>query len=299
MEADQKIYELIETLDRLNQLLTSDDFENRENEVVNIIESLQPTIEVSSEFLSDRSRAKAYELRDVLSRFSDYSTVYRSAQAILRCIDKSNSILDKQPQEYEVTFELKKTYSDFKYSVISRLRQNFNKMLSIVRETNLQLVTSSLYNETLGDLLEKFYVPKLVEKMDYQLKSRIVPTSLGEIEVDIRAEKDTNIGWENLEKHKKREVLIVEVKTTVSKDDIKSLSKKSEAINENYEKESEIWKNNFKSETWMVSVYGWTPELKEFARNLDIKPIDQEELENLLQKFNLLHKGRRRWRRKY
>ena len=298
MEADKKIYELIEKLGRLNQLLTSDDLENRESEVITIIESLQPTIEVSSKFLSESSRAKAFELMEVLSRFSDYSNVYRSAWNILRCIDKSNSILDKQHQEYEVTFELKKTYSDFKNSVISRLRQNFNKMLSIVQETNLQLVSSSLYNETLGDLLEKFYVPKLIEKMGYQLKSRTVPTSLGEVEVDVRAEKDTNIGWENLEKYIKREVLIIEVKTTVSKGDIKSLSKKSKAINENYEKETEIWKNSFKSETWMVSVYGWTPELKKIARNHGIKVIDKEEMEELLEKFNLLHKGRRRWRTK-
>jgi hypothetical protein len=128
--------------------------------------------------------------------------------------------------------------------------------------------------------------------MGYQLKSRVVSTSIGDVQVDVRAEKDEITGFGNLEKHRKREVLIVEIKTTVKSEDLTALSKKRKAILDNYLKESEIWKYDFASETWMVACYGWNDRLKDYARSQNINPIDGEELHRMLRKYNLLDRSR-------
>jgi len=228
----------------------------------------------------------------VLSRFSDYSAIYQSASTILRCIERSINILDEQARHDEAASDLRSTYFDFRDLVNHQLLTNSRKISLLVKETNLLSLTSSVQNEVQGDLLEKYYVPVLIEKMGYQKKSRTVPTSLGEVEVDVRAEKDEGIGWENLEKLRRKDVIIVEVRTTVNKADFASFSKKSKAIIENYRKESEIWKYDLKTESWLVACYGWTDDLKRLARNLGIKPVDASDLEKMLKPYNLLNRAR-------
>lgn len=283
---------LVDSLGRFQEALFIEDPRIRDRETLRNVAPLIEEIEASYEYLSGISREHAHKLVEVLSPLSEYSKFYESTTSILRCIDRSIEVLQKVTHKDDAIFALEKTYSEFRDSIISSSNKNLDRSHSYLKTTNLDFLASSLLNEVTGDLLERYYVPKLVENMGYQLKSRTVPTSVGDVEVDIRAEKDKIIGLENLEKHKKKDVIIVETKATVNSEDIRSLSKKSKAILENYHKELEIWKYDFASETWIVACYGWNDELKNLARSLNIRPIDGEELENMLQKYNLLHRGR-------
>jgi hypothetical protein len=288
----ERILELTSLLSRFQQALTIEDPQTRDKETLKYAASLVDGIRASYDWLADIPRERAHELVDVLSPLLEYSRVYESTTAILRCIERSGEVLQKNIPQDEVATELAKTYGEFRDSIISASDRNFVRFNSYIKRANLALLTSSLLNEVTGDLLEKFYVPRLVERMGYQLKSRTVPTSIGDVEVDIRAEKDRVTGFENLEKLEKRNVLIVETKATVDSGDINSLSRKRESILENYRREAEIWRCDLALETWFVACYGWSEELKNLARRLNIIPIDGDELEEKLQEHNLLHRGR-------
>jgi len=291
-KTNQRIFTLLDRLIRFQEALALEEPRIRYREAFRAVTPLIEEIRVSYDYLADIPREHARKFVEVLASFSEYSTVHESTTSILQCIERSIEILRRAPRKDETTSALEKKYNEFKDTIISLSDRNLDEVNSYLKTTNLNSLTSSLLNQVTGDLLEKFYVPRLVENMGYQLKSRTVPTSIGDVEVDIRAEKDKIIGFENLEKHKKRDILIVEVKATVSSEDIHLLSRKSKAILENYKKELEIWKYDFASEIWIVACYGWNEELKNVARSLGVKPIDGAELESMLKKHNLLHRGR-------
>jgi hypothetical protein len=98
--------------------------------------------------------------------------------------------------------------------------------------------------------------------------------------------------FQNLGRLTRRDVLIVETKTTVNSHDIYDLLKKRKAINENYENDSKRWNYTLDFKTWLIACYGWDDNLKNRARRNDIVPIDDKELTYRLRSHNLLD-GRR------
>lgn len=288
----RKILELVDSLSRFQEALAIEDSRNRDQKTLEKATSLINDIETSYDYLVGIAGERAHELVNALNPLSTHSRINKSITSILRCIERSSGVLRQITREDETVYRLDRLYKEFRNSTNLLANRNFDRVHSYLETANLGFLTTSLLNEVIGNLLEFFYVPKLVKNMGYQLKSKTVPTSIGDIQVDVRAEKDEIIGFEDLEKHQKREVLIVEVKTTVRYEDITKLSRKNKAILDNYLKESKIWKYRFTSATWMVACYGWNDKLKEYARNQGIKPIDGEELQSMLRKYNLLYRSR-------
>ena len=294
----EEVHKLIDILHRFHDGLVAQDPSVREKETLENVAPLSAAIKTSAESLSGATRQQAFQLLEKIDPLFEYSTVYESTASILRCIERSINLLREASPSDELVSVLERTYASFKDAVISSSSRNAVRTLSYVQGKGLERLALSLLNELTGDLLEKFYLPKLVEEMGYQLKSRTVPTSIGEVEVDIRAEKDKLIGFEKLEKHTEKRVLIIEAKTTINSEDISKFSKKSKAIIENYQKDAAIWKYALHLETWIVACYGWNDDLKELAANVNILPIDTDKLENMLQEYSLLHKGRVPWRKR-
>ena len=287
-----RILRLLDSLRRFQRALAIEEPLIRDRETLQNVTSLIKDITASYEWLVGTQRERASDLLEVLKRLSAYSQIHESITSALLCVEKSSKILREITREDEASYELDRLYKEFRDSINSLANRNLGRAHSYLKTTKLDLLTSSLENELVGDLLERYYVPELVRRMGYQLKSRVVPTSIGDVQVDVRAEKDEIGGFENLERHRKRKVLIVETKATVKFEDITSLSKKRKAILDNYRKESEIWKYEFTSETWMVACYGWNDRSKDHARRQNIIPIDDEELGARLLRYNLLDKGR-------
>ena len=291
-QGTRRILRLIDSLRRLQEALEIEDQRARDMETLRNVTSLVDDIEGSYEWLVDAPRERAHELLEALEPLSAHSRLYESISSTLRCIEKSSEILGKITREDEAIYELYRVYDDFRDSIKSLADRSLARVRPYLKTARLDLLTSSLVNEVVGDLLERYYVPKLVKRMGYHEESRVVATPIGDVQVDVRAERDQITGFENLEKHQRKEVLIVETKATVEYKDITALSKKSKAILDNYLKASEIWKYKVKSETWMVACYGWDERLKDYAQRQNIIPIDNEELRRRLREYNLLDRGR-------
>lgn len=288
----ERILRLINSLRSLQKALAIEDPRARDEETLRNVMSLIKDVEDSYEWLVGTPRERAHELLEVLEPLSTHAKIYESISSTLRCIEKSSEMLGKISREDEAVYDLYRVYNEFKESIKSFADRSLARVRPYLKTAQLDLLTSSALNEILGDRLERYYVPKLVKRMGYQLKSRVVSTSIGDVQVDVRAEKDKIAGFENLERLRKKSILIVEAKATVESEDIKALWKKSKAILDNYSKEAEIWKYKIASETWMVACYGWDEGLKDYARHQNIIPIDGEELHLKLREYNLFDRGR-------
>jgi len=242
----ERILRLIDSLLRVQEALAIEDPRTRDKETLKDVPSLVEDIETSYEWLVGASRERARELLEILKPLLANFRVYKSITSSLRCIEKPIETLGEITKEESV--ELDRLYEGFRNSINSLADKNLSSVRSYLKATQINLLTSSLTNELVGEMLERYYLPELIKRMGYQLKSRVVSTSIGEVQVDVRGEKDEITGFENLERHWKRRVLIVEIKTTVKSEDIRSYSRKYRAILDNYGKESEVWKYKLTSE---------------------------------------------------
>lgn len=287
-----RILRLIDSLRRLQVALAIEDPRARDEEILRNVTSLTKNIEDSYEWLVGTASERAHQLLEVLEPLSTHSKIYETIKSTLRCIGKSREILGKITKKDEAVYELDRLYVNFRNSTKLLADRSLARVRPYLKTATLDFLASSLVNEVVGDLLERFYAPELVKRMGYQLKPRVVPTSIGEVQVDVRGEKDEISGFENLERHLKRKVLIVETKTSVKSEHIRELSKKHKAILNNYQRESEIWKYRFTLETWLIACYRWDERLKDYAQRQNIIPIDSEELRLRLREYNLLDRSR-------
>lgn len=291
-ETISRISKLTDMLSSLQEALAIKDMDVRNKRTLKSVTSMIEEIETSYEWLVGIPREQAHKLVEMLTPLLTYSKIYESTTSILQCIERSRKILAEITRKDETAYRIDVLFRQLADSVNSLADQNLKRVNSYLKTANLDLLTSSLSNELVGQLLERYYLPELVKCMGYELKSRVVATSVGDVQIDVRAEKDEIGGFEKLEKLQKRHVIIVETKATVEAKDIKMLSEKRKAILENYRKDSEIWSYNLRSETWMVACYGWNDELKTYAQRQDIKPIDGEELHRMLEEHNRFNRSR-------
>lgn len=148
--------------------------------------------------------------------------------------------------------------------------------------------TRDLIHELVGRRLEREIVPDLAKKLGYSSRPNVFLHNNCEIEVDFVGERDITTSPFGTGKLKRKEVLIVECKTTISKSDIDGFAKKISIIKAKYEISAKAFQYDLNFDAWLVSCYGWTDELKDMAKKNNIKPFGKEELENILQKYGLL-----------
>ena len=152
----------------------------------------------------------------------------------------------------------------------------------------LSRITDQLTRELIGRRLEKEIVPELGKQLGYSPGPNILPDNGGELEVDFLGEKNTTTSPLGTGRLKKKEVLIVESKTTISKSEITKFSKKSDIIKSKYEKNAANFRYELVLKAWMFACYGWTEELKEIAMKNDIEPFGENEIKEMLKKNRLL-----------
>ena len=280
------------SLNNFKNALAIGEADFRSKEVLKNVKSLIQEIEVSYDLLYEPQIRDFRELHEKIAPLIVHANFYESVISVLKCIEKSDKLLKELPEEYNLIRETENMFERFKDSISSLAHKSLYMVNTYLRSVNLYPKVSLLVNRSISDLLERYYVPKLVERKGYIAKSRMVNTSIGSVQLDVRAEKDAIVGFENLERLKGREVILVEVKTTVKREHISELSKKSKAILEIYQKDSKLWNYELRTQTWLVACYGWNEEIKSYAKREGIFPIDKEELEAQLQRYNLLDRSR-------
>lgn len=214
----------------------------------------------------ERSRA-FYEIESLLAHLEDLETLlekvaqfvpHESIQAFSRCIEK------------------------FRESLAEPRRTT----LSFIQD--LSRVTGQVTRELIGRRLEKEIVPDLAKQLGYTMHPNILPDNGKEIEVDYLGEKNITTSPFGTGRLKKKEILIAECKTTISKNDIFDFSKKVSTIKNKYKISASAFKYKLEFEVWIFSCYGWTEELKELAMKNNIRPFDEDAIVETLRRHKLL-----------
>ena len=170
----------------------------------------------------------------------------------------------------------------FEESLIERRRQARLLM------QNLDTASNQVTRQLIGWRLEKQIVPDLAKQLGYTLRPNILPSNGKEIEVDFLGEKDATTSPFGTGRLKKKEILIAECKTTISKNDIVDFSKKIHIIKSKYKISASAFKYEAKYEVWIFSCYGWTEELKDLAMKNGITPFDEDAIVEILRRHRLL-----------
>jgi hypothetical protein len=172
--------------------------------------------------------------------------------------------------------------------------EHFEKVLITPQEQYLTFArafseaTKQLIHELIGRRLEKEIIPDLAKKIGYAPHPNIFSYDDNEIEVDFVGERDVTTSPFGTGKLKKREVLVVECKTTISKSETNDFIRKVGIIKGKYKISAETFRYDLNIDAWLVSCYGWTDELRNIAIKNSIKPFDKEELGDILEKYRLL-----------
>jgi len=287
-----RINRLVRSLNKFREALSIEAIDMRSEEVLKNVKSLAQEIEASYDLIREPQLRDLRQLHENIAPVLIHANLYESAVLAMKCVEKSEESLEGLPRDYVLAHETAAEFKRFKDSINSLARKSLKEATSYLRSIDLLPKVFSIQNNLVGDMLERYYLPKLMEREGYTTKHRVVHTSIGDVQVDIRAEKDYSVGFENLERLKGKDVVIIEVKTTVKDKHIPDLSKESKAIHEIYQKDSELWKYELRFQTWLVACYGWDDPLKDHAKREGIIPIDKQDLETRLGKHNLLDRGR-------
>jgi len=279
-------------LNKFREALSIEAIDVRSEEVLKNVKSLAQEIETSYDLTREPQLGDLRQLHENIVPVLIQANLYESAVSAMKCVEKSEESLEGLPRGYALARETADEFRRFKDSINSLVRKSLKEVTSYLRSIDLLPKVSSIQNNLVGDMLERYYLPKLMEREGYTTKHRVVHTLIGDVQVDVRAEKDYSVGFENLERLKGKDAVIIEVKTTVKDKHITDLSKESKAIHEIYQKDSELWKYELRFQTWLVACYGWDDHLKDHAKREGIIPIDRQDLETRLGKHNLLDRGR-------
>jgi len=287
---------LVDTVSHLRAALSVDQPEEKANQVTAIVTPLLDGIRRASDELVGVTRDEASRLAELMTPLEKNAQLQEMASSVLKCAGLARKVIAQAREQRDLAYEasrLDRQTELLEESARSLLRMSYGDVLSYLEShPRLDSIAQSLQNELIGGLLERFYVPNLVEKEGFQLKPRIVSTSIGQIQVDVRAEKDHAVGFQNLERLERKEVLIIETKTTVKADHISELARRRKAILATYHRDSELWEYRLSFETWLVACYGWNDDLVDYAKRNDIVPIDSTELARRLRRHGLLDRSR-------
>jgi len=152
----------------------------------------------------------------------------------------------------------------------------------------ISFALDGLHRKLIGRRLEKEIVPNLLKQMGYELGPRIYSHQGVEIEIDAFGQKIKTNYAEGQGKILKKEIVIVECKTTIDKKEIVDFLKKVEIIANKYRSVAQILEYKLKIESWIVACYGWTDELKRFSKEKGLEPLDSSSLEGLLKKYGII-----------
>jgi hypothetical protein len=195
----KQIYRLVRSLNKFKNALAIEEAEIRSEEVLKNVKSLIHEIEVSYDFLYEPQIRDFRELHEKAAPLVIRANFYESVISVLKCIERSDKSLKELPQEYSLIRETKNTLERFKDSISSLAHKSLDMVNTYLRSVNRYPKVSLLENRSIGDMLERYYVPKLVERKGYIAKSRMINTSIGNVQLDVRAEKDAIVGFENLD----------------------------------------------------------------------------------------------------
>lgn len=287
-----RINRLVRSLNKFKDALSIEAIDVRSEEVLKNVKLLAQEIEASYDLIREPQLRDLRQLHENIAPILIHANLYESAVSAMKCVEKSEETLEGLPRDYVLARETADEFKRFRESINSLVRKSLKEVTSYLRSINLLPKVSVIQNSLVGDMLERYYLPKLMEREGYTTKHRIVHTSIGDVQVDVRAEKDYSVGFENLERLKGKDVIIIEVKTTIKDEYITDHSKTSKAIHEIYRKDSELWKYELRFQTWLVACYGWNDHLKDYAKREGIIPIDRQELETRLGKHSLLDRSR-------
>ena len=267
-----------------------------------------------SEALRELKRAQSIEdpikrvaaFRELIPRLREIAYLIKD-RTIIDTINRFMRIEEESRAFYEVKF-LKKLLEDLKKRLQSTRSflpsdtidsfliciEQFNMILTRQQHVfqpsveAMFLTIEQLTHQLIGRRLEKEITPSLLKQMGYKLGPTIYRDNNTEIEIDALGEKTKTSAPEGQGRILLKEILIVECKASITKEDIIDFLKKIKVIKEKYEQIAHVLGHKLKVNFWIIACYGWTDELKNFSIEKGIKPIDKEELENLLRNYGLL-----------
>lgn len=149
-------------------------------------------------------------------------------------------------------------------------------------------IRDQLTRELIGRRLEKEIVPDLARKLGFNPCANILPDDSGEVEVDFLGEKNSTTSPFGTGRLKRKSVLVVESKTTITKSGIVKFSRKLAAIKGKYRKHAKNFRYDLKIEAWIFACYGWTKQLRDLANEKGIQPFGRDEIIQKLRSSNLL-----------
>jgi len=232
------------------------------------------------------------ELISVVQEFTmaeERSRTFYEIESLKRSLEKVKRILQevKPVVSTEAIRNFQLCIEKFEESLIERRRQ----ALSFIR--NFESASDQVTRQLIGRRLEKEIVPDLAKKLGYTLRPNILPSNGKEIEVDFLGEKDTTTSPFGTGRLRKKEILIAECKTTISKNDIIDFLRKINVIKSKYKISASAFKYELRYEVWIFSCYGWTEELKNLAIKNGITPFDEDAIEEILRRHSLLDRRMR------
>lgn len=245
------------------------------------------------EILVASLRDFAYETKDekmirIVQEFTDFeerSRPFYEIEALMNNLKYVKQIIEEHRVliPSDVAERFLQCFNRFKEELAS------NQKSFLPLANNFDRTIALLNRELIGRRLEKEIVPDLAEKLQFSSRPNILPENdHAEIEVDFLGEKETTNRPLGRGRLKKKEVLIVECKTTISKNDIVDFSRKVNIIKSKYEVSAKAFQHNVEFEVWIFACYGWTKELKDLASKQGFRVFDADAMKETLDQHQLL-----------
>jgi hypothetical protein len=240
-----------------------------------------PTLQI---FAHETEDEKLIGVVQELAMAEERSRVFYEIESLLAHLEDLETFLEKVDQlvPNESIQAFWRCIKKFRESLTKPRRMTFSYV------QNLYAVTKQVTRELIGRRLEKEIVPDLGKQLGYAECPNILPDNGKEIEVDYLGERDITTSPFGTGRLRRKEILIAECKTTISKRDILNFSKKVAIIKSKYTISASAFKYKLQFKVWIFSCYGWTEELKELAMKNNIEPFDKDAMAEILRRHKLL-----------
>lgn len=277
---ERKLSILLKISDVLEELQTVSRIEIP-RERIEAYESFIPRLMSFAQRTEDR---KLVEMVEEFARIEERSRPFYQVEILRQSLDDFRTSL-----ESAIPFVSSEAINDL-FACLKRFEDRLvdAKRLALSSVQALSKITHQLNHTLIGRRLEKEIAPDLAKQLGYTPCPNILPDNSGEIEVDFLGEKNTTTSPFGTGRLKRKDILIIESKTTISKSDIKKFSKKLNIIRGKYQEHAANFGYDLKCKAWIFSCYGWTEDLKNLAMNSDIEPFGKDEIERILKMNNLL-----------